>query len=142
MDSLIELLLKVLDLEKKKGFTDTAVTGGLDRFLANWVVQAKDALDDNMRKQLSSINYAKSNREARQNWLLMVVGLLTGAPKAPVKVKTTVPRSAKTAHLLPKLPPKDPVLLPARLLLPISKRTLLRSRASVPGWQKSSGNWA
>ena len=33
-------LRKVLDLEKKKGFTDRAVIGGLDRYLRNWAVKA------------------------------------------------------------------------------------------------------
>ena len=36
----VESLRKVLELEEKKDYGDTAVIGGLDRFLHNWSSKA------------------------------------------------------------------------------------------------------
>jgi ATP-dependent DNA helicase RecG len=40
-----ESLLKILSLEKQRGCADTAVIGGLDKFLANWSAGAVESLN-------------------------------------------------------------------------------------------------
>ena len=39
-----EPLRKILELEQKKGYVDSAVIGGLDRFLSNWAGQAMESI--------------------------------------------------------------------------------------------------
>ena len=39
-----EPLHKILELECKKGYADTAVIGGLDKFLHKWAAQAVDLI--------------------------------------------------------------------------------------------------
>jgi len=39
-------LRKVLELEHKKDYSDSAVIGGLDRFLAKWVTQAEGSITE------------------------------------------------------------------------------------------------
>ncbi|MBL7126652.1 MAG: hypothetical protein ISS58_05550, partial [Dehalococcoidales bacterium] len=41
-----ESLHKILELEQKKGYDNTAVIGGLDRFLKNWAGQVAEAIPD------------------------------------------------------------------------------------------------
>jgi ATP-dependent DNA helicase RecG len=40
----IEPLRKILELEQKKGFLDSAVIGGLDKFLSNWSGRAGQSI--------------------------------------------------------------------------------------------------
>jgi len=40
----IESLRKILELEREKGYTDSAVIGGLDRFLHRWSGQAMESI--------------------------------------------------------------------------------------------------
>ena len=42
----MEPLLKILELEQKKGYVDSAVIGGLDRFLRNWTGKATASISD------------------------------------------------------------------------------------------------
>lgn len=46
MDSAISRLLKVLALEKKQGFRNKAVIGGLDKFVSRWETDARNEVDD------------------------------------------------------------------------------------------------
>ena len=72
-----ESLLKILALESEKGYTDSAVIGGLDRFLRNWAAQAAESITN--RKLLSRFNklanskYASLTKEQRME---LVNGIL------------------------------------------------------------------
>ncbi|OGO30895.1 MAG: ATP-dependent DNA helicase RecG [Chloroflexi bacterium RBG_16_56_11] len=73
-------LRKILDLEKRRGYGDTAVIGGLDRFLAGWVSQAaglisKRSLLARFRK-LFDVSYAAMPGEKRRDWLESAISLL------------------------------------------------------------------
>ena len=46
MSADFESLRKILELEQKKGYDNTAVIGGLDRFLKKWAGQAAEAIPD------------------------------------------------------------------------------------------------
>ena len=76
-------LRKILELEHKKGYTDSAVIGGLDKFLNKWAVQAIEAitypqsLKQFHRLRLVNSNYASLEREQRSQWVKEVLGFLS-----------------------------------------------------------------
>jgi ATP-dependent DNA helicase RecG len=78
MDS--ESLRKVLELEQKKGYLDTAVFGGLDRFLHNWSGQAVASITSprllKRFRQLFNSNYASLTGEQRREWVNSVLAFL------------------------------------------------------------------
>ncbi|MFC1933782.1 ATP-dependent DNA helicase RecG [Chloroflexota bacterium] len=69
-----EPLRKILELECKKGYADSAVIGGLDRFLSNWVSQAIESiispqlLNHFNTLHLVNSNYASLTKEQRKEW--------------------------------------------------------------------------
>jgi len=76
-----ESLRKVLELEQKKGYVDSAVFGGLDRFLHNWANQAVESVTSprflsRFRKLLGS-NYASLTEPQRKEFMEGVLDLLT-----------------------------------------------------------------
>jgi len=81
----IEPLRKILELEHKKGYLDSAVIGGLDRFCRNWAGQnAASITDPQLRNcfeklHLGNPDYASLTRQQRKQWLTSVVDFLTRA---------------------------------------------------------------
>ncbi len=71
----VEPLRKVLELECAKGYADTAVIGGLDRFLRRWAGQAVESITTphllaKFRKlRLDDAKYASLTREQRREWI-------------------------------------------------------------------------
>ena len=67
-------LRKILELEQKKGYLDSAVIGGLDRFLRNWSGPAVESIASprllsRFRKLgLAKFNYASLNEQQRKEW--------------------------------------------------------------------------
>jgi ATP-dependent DNA helicase RecG len=111
-------LCKVLSLEKKRDYNDTAVFGGLDRFLRNWSGPAAEALlaPRLMKRfhQLFNTSYASMNLEQRRAWALDVLDFLdeiekknntnasstvtlksTRDKKSSFKIKTASPKMKK-----------------------------------------------
>ncbi|MFA5316584.1 MAG: DNA helicase RecG, partial [Dehalococcoidales bacterium] len=101
-------LRKVLELEKKKGYQDAAVIGGLDRFLRNWSVQALKLGGPALARRLgeiglSSYNYALLSQAKRKAWtdelLRSLAGLEAGDfqdnPVTPPAKKQPESRSAE-----------------------------------------------
>ncbi len=80
-----EPLRKVLELECKKGYLDSAVIGGLDKFLRNWVPQAIGSLttprlsDRFSKLHLGNPNYASLTKEQRKEWVKSVLDCLAEA---------------------------------------------------------------
>ena len=106
-------LLKILDLEQKKGYTDTAVFGGLDRFLKNWGETAAAAISSRkllsrFRSLLVKTSYAKMTPQERQAWLEEVREFLPvlAADKPEMKEKTT-PTARKPVPKIPVKPVPD-----------------------------------
>jgi ATP-dependent DNA helicase RecG len=112
-------LRKVLALEEKRGYHDTAVFGGLDRFLRNWSVPAAEALATprliKRFHQLFNASYSAMNPAERRAWSQGVFDFLdkldnkkgvvaspSVTPKPAADTKPS-PRS-KTAAKLKKTP--------------------------------------
>jgi ATP-dependent DNA helicase RecG len=76
----IESLRKILDLEQKKGYADSVVFGGLDRFLRNWTGQAAASTTspNHLRRfrQLFKSSYASLTQEQRREWVNSVLAFL------------------------------------------------------------------
>jgi ATP-dependent DNA helicase RecG len=104
MDS--ESLRKILDLEKQKGYADTAVFGGLDKFLLNWSAQAASSIGTprvlSRFHKLFKANYAGMTVEQRREWMRDVISFLDGVDKKQdvaghSTVSPSPPRPQKTS---------------------------------------------
>jgi len=79
-----ESLYKILKLEHQKGYTDSAVFGGLDKFLKHWTGQAMESVTDlqlrNRFHQLRLVNpkYASLTKQQRKEWVGAVLDFLAG----------------------------------------------------------------
>ena len=93
----IEPLQKILELECEKGYVDSAVIGGLDRFLRRWTGQVIESitsphlLSHFQRLHLTNSNYASLTEQQRREWVNEVLDFLSeaervGAEKGEVKL--------------------------------------------------------
>jgi ATP-dependent DNA helicase RecG len=77
-----EALRKVLDLERQRGYVDSAVFGGLDKFLHNWSDQAMASLANpsllSRFRSLFGVSYASMDAEQRRQWVHDVLSFLDG----------------------------------------------------------------
>ncbi|MBI2829570.1 MAG: ATP-dependent DNA helicase RecG [Chloroflexi bacterium] len=93
-----ESLRKILELEQKKGYLDSSVIGGLDKFLRYWSVQSAELVTSPHLLELAQSNYAAMTRAERKKWmqdLLQVLNGLSEKPEVAVKTaSTTVPKAA------------------------------------------------
>ncbi|MFC2070661.1 ATP-dependent DNA helicase RecG [Chloroflexota bacterium] len=113
----VEPLHKILELECQKGYADSAVIGGLDKFLRNWAGQAIESITSPQllrrfkKLHLSESNYATLSKEQRKEWIDSLLGFLSeieSAKDVPVKDKpasivgkpTPKPRAKKAATAL------------------------------------------
>ncbi|MFQ5925547.1 MAG: ATP-dependent DNA helicase RecG [Dehalococcoidia bacterium] len=71
----VATLRKILDLERKRGYRDGAVMGGLDRYLQRW---GSEAGDSRAGSALLDINYAALNIDERREWLERLIDWLDG----------------------------------------------------------------
>ncbi len=98
-------LRKILDLEQKKGYLDSAVIGGLDRFLRNWSSQAAGAITDrrllSQFRRLTKPNYASLTKEQRQDWGKKALDWLKS--DQPEAHKDPAKKSAPTPARRPRL---------------------------------------
>ncbi len=80
-----EPLRKILELEHKKGYVNSAVIGGLDRFLSNWAGQAIESLTNPQllnrfhKLRLSNPDYASLTKQQRKEWVNNVLAWLDRA---------------------------------------------------------------
>ena len=103
----VESLRKILELECKKGYADSAVFGGLDKFLRNWAGQAIGSMTDpqllNRFHKLHLVNpdYASLTKQQRKGWVKAVLEFLAeggeakptpaaNKPSSRVRVQRTV----------------------------------------------------
>lgn len=78
----IEPLIKILDLEQKRGFNDSSVFGGLDRFLANWIAEFSTCINSpsklkQFRKIFEQVKYRDLSVEKRAQWINQARKFLT-----------------------------------------------------------------
>ncbi|HEY87746.1 MAG TPA: DNA helicase RecG, partial [Dehalococcoidia bacterium] len=80
-----EPLRKILELEHKKDYIDSAVIGGLDKFLRNWAVQAIESITSPQQLtrfhelHLTNPNYASLTKQQRKQWVSKVLDFLAEA---------------------------------------------------------------
>ncbi len=101
-----ESLRKVLNLEKQRGYADTAVFGGVDKFIDNWSVSTAASVTTPRLlakfKKLFKVSYALMSPEKRRDWANDVAALLADLenqdrqpvtpPKTPaVRKRATAP---------------------------------------------------
>ncbi len=85
-------LRKILELEHEKGYVDSAVIGGLDRFLRRWAGQAIESITNPQllsqfhRLQLVDSNYASLTKQQRKEWANRVFVFLSELEKGEVKL--------------------------------------------------------
>ncbi len=78
----VEPLRKILELEHNKGYINSAVIGGLDRFLRNWAGQAIESITNpqllNRFRKLNLVNpdYASLTKPQRKEWIQGVLDFL------------------------------------------------------------------
>ncbi|MBM4432521.1 MAG: ATP-dependent DNA helicase RecG [Chloroflexi bacterium] len=93
----VEPLHKVLELEHKKGYEDSAVIGGLDKFLHHWSSQTVGAITNRqlLRRfnKLFKTNYASMTKQQRKQWASDVLEFLEDAGQAPIE-KSEPPAAA------------------------------------------------
>lgn len=94
--SWVDPFQKILDLEEARGFSDTAVTGGLDRFTGHWSEAMAAFLGDStLVQEMVKSPYAQMSTDQRKQWLSRWRTLLAGEPSAP---EASPVQSAASAH--------------------------------------------
>ncbi|MBA7639594.1 ATP-dependent DNA helicase RecG [subsurface metagenome] len=105
----IESLRKILELEREKGYTDSAVIGGLDKFLHRWAGQAIESvtspelLSQFRRLRLDDSKYAAMTQPHRQRWIEEIIGFLSELGEIPAETEIKPPKSVS-----PPAPRKRP----------------------------------
>ncbi len=92
---------KILQLEVDKGYRDSAVIGGLDKFFENWLKSAtlEPAVVRRLKQLLTQANYGSLVQEQRKVWIKKAVDLLnqeTHPPGSDLK-KSNITRRSGTA---------------------------------------------
>jgi len=115
-------LRKILELERARGYDNSAVFGGLDKFLSIWIVKATESL--NSSKMLArfrrlcppSSGYASLDIEERSNWVAEVLAFLDDAvkssdvPKVNTEISSTkIKGEAKSTPRVPTTVLEKPV---------------------------------
>ncbi len=93
----IESLRTILQLEHKRDYSDTAVIGGLDKFLHKWARQIEEQVNSpHLLTRIKELKLAKSNykdwdKEKRREWVAEVLNLLVGLNNLKKRVVTQPP---------------------------------------------------
>lgn len=92
-----EPLCKILELEHSKGYADSVVFGGLDRFLRNWAAQAIASITSpqliNRFHKLHLVNssYASLTKQQRKEWVKAVLDFLAEEERRGMKKSSAKP---------------------------------------------------
>jgi len=116
-----ESLRKILELEKQRGYSDTAVFGGLDRFIYNWSAGAVESVKNPRLlprfQKLFKAGYAAMKPEQRAAWAIEVLQFLTDLESKD----NVTPPPGKPASVKKKPTPKTPIISsPTSLDAPIT----------------------
>jgi ATP-dependent DNA helicase RecG len=84
-------LRKVLELERQKDFTDTAVFGGLDKFLLRWAAKAEGTINNPavLKKfrqlQLDKTGYSHLDKQQRKAKIEEILGFINASEAPPAR---------------------------------------------------------
>jgi ATP-dependent DNA helicase RecG len=130
-----ESLRKVLDLEKKLGYNDTAVFGGLDRFIYNWSAGAVEAVKSprwlERFRRLFKAGYNAMSAEQRAAWaedILQFLVDLESKDNVPPSPKKPTPIKKKSAPKPPSATSASQVSFDAPITVVKGISTTLASR--------------
>ena len=79
----VNSLRQILELEEKRGYNNTTISGGLDRFIANWLGHGIDDLQDpalmrRLRKIIPhNFSYTTKSPDARHKWSTAILSLMS-----------------------------------------------------------------
>ena len=96
----VDSLRNVLELERRKGYTDRAVIGGLDKYLHSQAGQIRQTIDDQQllrgfdELNLARSNYGSCNIDERERWIAAIFAWLEKAEEA-TKNTLTLPLSSR-----------------------------------------------
>jgi ATP-dependent DNA helicase RecG len=98
----VEALLKILELERSKGYEDVAVVGGVDRYLRNYLKKARDSGGSSSASRICppDFSYAALSKEQRRQWADKTRRRLTESPSAredPVRKQAARPVPVRRA---------------------------------------------
>ncbi|MFQ5860835.1 MAG: ATP-dependent DNA helicase RecG [Dehalococcoidia bacterium] len=104
--SRLDSFKNILRLERAREFQDTAVMGGLDRFLQRWAREIARSLDrPSLAAELAGTTYSRMKPEERQRWAARWLALLEDEAPAPsVPEHAITPKVAKPPRQVP-IPP-------------------------------------
>ena len=92
-------LRKILKLEQEKGYSNGAVFGGLDRFLAKWSAQSEPHITNPVLlkrfKKLNSINYASLDEKQRRKQVENIHDFVDDIERHPIQKSKAKPAPAK-----------------------------------------------
>ncbi len=106
-----EPLRKIIELECNKGYADSTVIGGLDKFLHNWAGQAAESITSPKllrrfnRLHLDKSDYSSLSREQRKEWIDNLLKFLAEVEDSE-KETVEVSQPPEVSKLPPKLRPK------------------------------------
>ncbi len=135
MSSSIDRLRSVIALEKKKGCQNTAVIGGLDKFLANWAAEAAANISDKTRlakfkKFTAAFEYATMPVQDRAAALDKLIASVESINASPILIKPAPPKTppeppgvaepSPTYKRKPARPASSASPPPASLSLPVT----------------------
>ena len=109
----VEPLHKVLELERAKGYADTAVIGGLDKFLRRWAAQALESITspplmaEFRRLRLDDPRYASLNQPQRRKWLADIFTFLESLKTEKAEVKPPPKKAAPAPRRRPAAAPES-----------------------------------
>jgi ATP-dependent DNA helicase RecG len=101
-------LRKVLELERQKDFTDTAVFGGLDKFLLRWAAKAEGTINNPavLKKfrqlQLDKTGYSHLDKQQRKAKIEEILGFINASEAPPAGKKPKAAEVPVTLALKPK----------------------------------------
>jgi ATP-dependent DNA helicase RecG len=117
----IDSLRKILELEQKKGYSDSAVIGGLDKFMRQWAEKAIQGITDHalllkfQKLHLRDSKYACLPKEQRQNWIKNVLDFAVELEHG--KIENPAPIRKISAKLeKPQLKPKTSAIVSGQTL--------------------------
>ena len=110
----LDAFRNILKREESKGFNNTSVFGGVDKFTARWQDQIRDALGkDGKATRLLGRPYSKMSVKERTSWVASCLSLIDGPQSTNVEAPAATTRrpSKKKASSPKTTPAKPPVTL-------------------------------